>query len=89
MATMTKKAIRDELRKVRAERAGKVSNVFGYRMYWQKLYKSPGQVGYVWNPIIVIEKFTHMPNRPDGPFTWNGNMGQAVDVLHGRLNGQW
>ena len=87
MAKVTKRAIREEVRKVRAERAGKVSSVLGYRMYWQKLYKAPGQVGYVWDPIIVIEKFYTVPGRTDGPFNWSGNMGQVVDRLHMRLNG--
>lgn len=88
MPKLTKKAIREHVRAVRRVPAGHVQNVLGYRMYWQKLYKAPGQVGYVWDPIIVIEKFYTMPGRTDGPFNWSGNMGEVVDVLHKRLNEQ-
>jgi hypothetical protein len=87
MPKLTKKAIREALRAVRRERAGRIQNVLGYRMYWLKLMKPQGVPGYAWNPIIVIEKFVHMPGRTDGPFNWSGTLDSAVDVLHARHQG--
>lgn len=85
MPKTTKKAIREALLAVRREHAGRIQDVLGYRMYWQKLMKPRGVPGYAWNPIIVIEKFVHIDGRADGPFNWSGTLDNAVDVLHDRL----